>query len=62
MGSAPQPAAGHGLTEHRGLIHGWLEIVDVVQAAEAARDRLLEGVRELIERVTPTRPTTSKEQ
>jgi acetyl esterase len=49
------------LVEHPGLIHGWLEIVDVVEEAAAARDRLLADVSRLVRRVTP--PThNSKEQ
>lgn len=43
------------LVEHENLIHGWLEVVDVIPAAAAARDQLLDDVTDLIRRTTRTR-------
>ncbi len=39
------------LIEHDNLIHGWLEVADIIPAAAAARDRLVTAVRDLIPRV-----------
>lgn len=43
------------LMEHKHLIHGWLEIVDVVSSAAVARDQLLSDIAGLIRRTCSTR-------